>query len=251
MPLHASRSAPVAIVTGGARRIGAALCQALHQAGYNLIIHYHHSAQEASELAQRLNAQRPESVITCAADLNHLAGVNNLVTASLGAWGRLDVLINNASTFYPTPVSQASEDQWHDLMNSNLKAPFFLTQKLVPSLIKQRGCVINISDIFADRPMPGHSLYSIAKAGNNMLTKSLAQELAPDVRVNGIAPGAILWPEDEQGKAMVAPEKLRLIPLAQLGGAEAIARTALFLIREAPYITGQIIPVDGGRTLCQ
>lgn len=246
-----SPSSPVAVVTGGARRIGAALCEALHQAGFNVVIHHNRSAEQAELLAKKLNAQRPDSAITCAADLNLSAGIDTLANTSLQAWQRVDALINNASTFYPTAINQANETQWHDLMNSNLKAPFFLTQKLAPELIKQSGCVLNISDIFGQRPMPGHSIYSIAKAGNNMLTKSLALELAPKVRVNGIAPGAILWPEDAQGEVVVAPEKLAKIPLGQLGGTDAITRTALFLIKDSPYITGQIMAVDGGRTLAQ
>lgn len=251
MQHNTSSLPPVALVTGGARRIGAALCETLHQAGYNIVLHHNRSSAQALKLAQRLNEQRPDSVITCAADLNQSEGINALAEAALQAWQRLDVLINNASTFYPTPITQADESQWLDLLSSNLKAPFFLIQKLAPALKKQRGCVLNISDIFAERPMPGHSIYSIAKAGNNMLTKSLALELAPEIRVNAIAPGAILWPEDEQGEITASPEKLHKIPLAQLGGTEAITRTALFLIKDAPYITGQIIPVDGGRTLNQ
>lgn len=244
-------SRPVAVVTGGARRIGAAICRALHEADYNLIIHYHNSSQAAEELIASLNLKRPHSATGIQADLNQMAAIQSLGTACINTWGRVDTLINNASSFYPTPLANATEAQWNDLLNSNLKAPFFLSQQLAPALRKQQGCIINIADIFAQRPMPNHTIYSIAKAGNAMMTKAMALELAPNIRVNSVAPGAILWPEDEQGAEIATPEKLDIIPLNKLGGAETIAQAVLFLINQAPYITGHILNVDGGRTLRQ
>lgn len=241
----------VALVTGAARRIGAAICRALHMDDWNLVIHCNQSLAEAEALAHELNQLRPYSAQVVQADLTKMVDIQFLASAAPAAWGRLDALINNASTFFPTPISGATEEQWDNLLGSNLKAPFFLSQALYPELSQQRGCIINISDIFAVRPMPGHTIYSIAKAGNSMLTKSLALEMAPQVRVNGVAPGAILWPENADGKEVVNTDKLAQIPLGTLGGAQAIANTVKFLINESPYITGQILAVDGGRSLQQ
>ena len=241
----------VALVTGAARRIGAAICRTLHAEGWNLIIHCHQSLAAAEALATTLNQQRPKSAQIIQADLNKMMDVQFLASAAPAVWGRLDALVNNASTFYPTPIPDATENQWDDLVGSNLKAPFFLSQALYPELSQQHGCIINISDIFAVRPMPRHTIYSIAKAGNAMMTKSLALEMAPNVRVNGIAPGAILWPENEMGEEVISVDKLQQIPLGKLGGTQAIAGSVKFLIMESPYITGQIISVDGGRSLQQ
>jgi len=240
---------PVALVTGAARRIGAAICEALHNEGWNLIIHCNGSAAAATVLAEELNQRRTHSAQVVQADLNKMTDIQFLASAAPAAWGRLDALVNNASTFYPTPLQSATEAQWNDLIGSNLKAPFFLSQALQVALRETNGCIINISDIFSVRPMPQHTIYSIAKAGNSMLTKSLALELAPHIRVNGVAPGAILWPENASGEEVVNQEKLQQIPLGTLGGAGAIADTVKFLIKEAPYITGQIVTVDGGRSL--
>lgn len=246
-----SDSAPVALITGGARRIGAAIAENLHQAGFNIILHYRHSAADAETLANKLNQQRPASAITLAADLNHLHEIQQLAHRTLAAWQRLDVLINNASSFFSTPLDKATEDQWNDLMNSNLKAPFFLAQAFAGTLRSHAGCIINIADIHADRPLRQHPIYCAAKAGNVMLTKSLARELAPQVRVNGIAPGAILWPEQEGATTTSAQQDiLQKIPLERSGDPLDIARTVNFLVLDAPYITGQIITVDGGRSLC-
>ena len=245
-----SSSRPVALITGGARRIGAAIAETLHNAGYSIVLHYRHSAVDARLLADKLNQQHPNSAIALAADLNHLTEIQQLAHNVLQQWQRLDVLVNNASSFFPTPLADASESQWNDLMNSNLKAPFFLAQAFASELQQREGCIINIADIHADRPLKQHPIYCAAKAGNVMLTKSLARELAPRVRVNGIAPGAILWPEQEN-----APDEskqldiLQKIPLARSGSPEDIARTVKFLVQDAPYITGQIITVDGGRSL--
>lgn len=241
----------VALVTGAARRIGAAICRALHAVDWNLVIHCNQSLAAAEALADELNQLRPHSAQVVQADLTKMVDIQFLASAAPAAWGRLDALINNASTFFPTPISCVNEEQWDNLLGSNLKAPFFLSQALYPELSLQRGCIINISDIFAVRPMPGHTIYSIAKAGNSMLTKSLALEMAPQVRVNGVAPGAILWPENADGEEVVNTDKLAQIPLGTLGGVQAIANTVKFLIIESPYITGQILAVDGGRSLQQ
>lgn len=245
-------SPAVALVTGGARRIGATLVEQLHQHGYRVIIHYRHSAEEARALADRLNRQRPDSALTAAADLGRPADLAELARISSTHWGGLDALINNASDFYPTPVEQASEADWQRLMASNLKGPFFLIQALLPALRARRGCVLNMVDIHAERPLADHPIYCAAKAGLVALTRALARDLGPDIRVNGIAPGAILWPEDEGGdSAFTAAEKQRLqqLPAGRIGQPEDLAHTALFLLRQAPYITGQILAVDGGRSL--
>lgn len=241
---------PVALITGSARRIGAQLSRRLHANNYRVVIHYLNSETEAKALADELNAERADSAIALKADLNKPGEIDALAKAAVQQWQRLDVLINNASSFYPTPVGQASPEQWDDLINSNLKAPFFLTQALVPALREAGGCVLNIADIHADRPLKNHPIYCAAKAGNVMLTKSLARELAPEIRVNGIAPGAILWPEHSGEFNDFDKQKiLSKIPLERHGDPSDIAETALFLITRAPYITGQIISVDGGRTL--
>jgi pteridine reductase len=249
----ANQSPPyqVALVTGAARRIGAAICRVLHADNWQLVIHCNRSLAAAEALAEELNQVRPNSAQVVQADLNKMVDIQFLASAASAAWGRLDALVNNASTFFPTAIPGATEEQWDNLLGSNLKAPFFLSQALYPELSQRRGCIINISDIFAVRPMPGHTIYSIAKAGNSMLTKSLALEMAPQVRVNGVAPGAMLWPENATGEEMTNPEKLTKIPLGTLGGAEAIANTVKFLIKDSPYITGQILAVDGGRSLQQ
>lgn len=241
----------VALVTGAARRIGADICRALHAEGWNLVIHYNQSQEQAEALADTLNQARPRSAQTVQADLNKMVDIQFLAAAAPAAWGRLDALVNNASSFFPTPLPDATDEQWEALLGSNLKAPFFLSQALYPELRQQRGCIINISDIFAVRPMPRHTIYSIAKAGNAMMTKSLALEMAPDVRVNSVAPGAILWPENETGEEVVSHDKLQQIPLGRLGGVQAVSDTVKFLINNSPYITGQIIAVDGGRSLQQ
>ncbi|WP_062061336.1 pteridine reductase [Cellvibrio sp. OA-2007] len=245
----------VALVTGAAKRIGAEIARQLHQENFNVVIHYHHSAKAAQALVDELNDLREKSAICIAADLNNLAQINNLAAQAEQYWQRFDLLVNNASSFYPTPIGETSDDDWNQLINSNLKAPFFLAQALAPALKKYRGCIINIADIYADKPLKKHSVYSIAKAGNVMLTKTLAQELAPDVRVNGIAPGAILWPDDDHKKPVdrLSDENkekmLAKIPLQQRGHELDITHTILFLAKNAPYITGQVLTVDGGRTL--
>jgi pteridine reductase len=240
---------PVALVTGAARRIGLEIAQQLHRADFNIVLHYRHSITEAQAAADAMNQIRPNSVCLIQAELNTVAAVQKLAASALQTWGRIDVLVNNASAFYPTPLGSASEDDWNDLMSSNLKAPFFLAQALAEELKKRSGCIINIADIHAERPLKNHAIYCAAKAGNVMLIKSLARELAPQVRVNGIAPGAILWPKQSDSDAVAQQEILEKIPLQHRGSAEDIARTVLFLIQDAPYITGQIIAVDGGRSI--
>lgn len=241
---------PVALITGAARRIGAEIAQQLHRAGYNIVLHYRNSASEADRLAKSLNQLRADSARIIAADLNDINALQALADHALNAWGRLDALINNASAFYPTPIGTVTEREWDDLFNSNLKAPFFLAQALANELKKNHGCIINIADIHAQRPLKDHPVYCAAKAGNIMLTQSLARELAPQVRVNGIAPGAILWPEQQSDLTEKAKQEiLEKIPLQKRGSAQDIARSVLFLVAEAPYITGQILAVDGGRSI--
>ena len=245
-----THEAPVALITGSAQRIGAAITRMLHELGYNTIIHYRHSASSAQKLASELNGIRKNSAASVAADLNDHQSILNLAETAVGIWGRIDVLINSASSFYPTPIGSATELQWDELVNSNMKAPFFLSQALAPALARQKGAIINIADIYAEKPLAQHTIYCMAKAGNAMLTKSLAMELAPMIRVNGIAPGAILWPDQGGANEEQAQTKLlEKIPLGRTGLQEDIANTVVFLLRNAPYITGQIISVDGGRTL--
>jgi pteridine reductase len=241
---------PVALITGGAQRIGAAIAEHLHANGYNLVIHYRYSRQPAEALVKKLNQQRANSAVCFAADLQNIAALQQLAEQALAQWKRLDALINNASAFSPTPIGSATEQDWDQLIASNMKAPFFLAQALAPALKKQAGCIINMADIYADKPLAQHTIYCIAKAGNVMLTKSLAVELAPAVRVNGIAPGAILWPSAADDSHALQQEKiLARSPLQRTGNTNDIVRTVLFLLRDALYITGQIFNVDGGRSL--
>src|SRR5690606_3196637 len=192
-----SSSNPVVLITGSARRIGACIARHLHPLGYKIALHHRNSVQEAKALAADLNQLRANSVITIYGDLNQLNEIQQVVDAAVAHWGRLDAVINNASSFYPTPLGSVTQEQWDDLLNSNLKAPFFIAQAAAKALQISHGCIINIADIYADRPLKDHPVYCAAKAGNVMLTMSLARELAPNVRVNGIAPGAILWPEQD------------------------------------------------------
>ena len=238
----------VALITGAAHRIGATTARTLHAAGINIVIHYRNSSQGAEALQQELETLRPDSVQLVQANLHQVSQFDALIAQVVEQWGRLDILVNNASTFYPTPIGNIDEQQWEDLIGSNLKAPLFLSQAAAPYLQQQQGNIINIVDIHADRPLKEHTVYSLAKAGLAMLTKSLARELGPDVRVNGVAPGAILWPENEMDDA-TKEEILSRTALKRTGEPQDIANTALFLIRDAHYITGQILNVDGGRTL--
>ncbi len=240
----------VVLVTGAAKRIGAEITRVFHAAGFNILLHYNHSQDEAQQLKAKLESQRPNSVALMSLDLVNNTDWESLEDKCMQDWGRLDVLVNNASTFYPTPFGKVSEAEWNDLIGSNLKAPYFLSQALAPCLKEFAGNIVNICDIHGDRPLKGYSAYSIAKAGLAMMTRGLAKELAPEVRVNGIAPGAILWPEEQaELKDSTKATIIRQIPLKRQGAPEDVANAALFLARDAPYINGQILSVDGGRSL--
>jgi len=241
---------PVALITGGGRRIGAEITRHLHQAGFNVLIHYLRSAEEAEQLAANLNNARPNSAKVLRADLNDMAQVKQLAEDAQKSWQRVDVLINNASSYYPTEFGTVKESEWDDLLSSNTKAPFFLSQALAPALTAQQGAIVNIVDIHAQSPLANYSPYTIAKAGNAMLTKSLARELAPAVRVNGVAPGVIIWPEKQAEHSQAEKDRiLSQVPLAREGTASDIAKTVCFFVKDAPYITGQILAVDGGRSI--
>jgi pteridine reductase len=239
-----------ALISGGARRVGAEIARTLHGHGMNLVIHYRSSKDDAHALQAELEKNRANSVALVQGDLLATARLPAVVEEAAAAFGRLDALVNNASSFYPTPVGSATEHQWDDLIGTNLKAPFFLAQAAWPHLRKTHGCIINIADIHGERPIKRYPIYSAAKAGLVMLTKSLARELAPEVRVNAIAPGTIMWPEGEaEVSAAQKQEMLARIPLKRSGVPSDIAATALFLIRDASYVNGQVIAVCGGRTV--
>jgi len=238
----------VVLVTGAARRIGAAIVTCLQENGARVAIHYRGSADEAEQLAASLNDTRADSAKAFQADLLDTGSIASLVTAVIDWSGQLDGLVNNASTFYPTPVGEITEDHWTDLAGSNFKAPLFLSQEVAPHLQQSNGAIVNIVDIHAQRPLRDHALYGSAKAALAMLTRSLAKDLAPDIRVNGVAPGAILWPEDGMTDA-VQDSILRQVPLQRAGNPDDIAGCVLYLLRDASYITGQIIAVDGGRSI--
>ncbi len=236
------------LITGGARRVGAEIARTLHSAGANVVIHYRSSAAAAIALAEHFNRIRPRSAAIYAAHLSTAGAPEKLVAMTLEEFGRLDILINNASSFYATPLGQISLPQWDDLMGSNLKAPLFLSQAAAPWLRAQRGLIINMVDIHAFRPLKAHPVYSTAKAGLAMLTRALARELGPEIRVNGIAPGPVLWPEGDMEDELKR-EIIDKTALKRHGTPADVARTALFLAQDAPYITGQIIAVDGGRSI--
>ncbi len=237
-----------AFVTGSSKRIGAATVRLLHEANYNVIIHCRSSRQEADELANDLNKQRVNSANVIQGDLNDEKIYDTLIDQAYQCWGRLDVLINNASSFFPTPVGSITMKNWDNLVNSNMKAPLFLSQAAAPYLKKTHGCIINMIDVHGQRPMKEHPVYCAAKAGLAMLTMSLAKELGPEIRVNGVAPGAILWPENDISEA-TKNIILERTSLKRPGQPLDIAKTILFLVKDADYITGQIIAVDGGRSI--
>ena len=240
----------VALITGAAQRIGECIASELHHAEFNIIIHYRNSAGQAQELVEKLNGVRSNSAHCLQADLADQEAIASLATHALQQWGRLDALVNNASSFYPTDFLSATTAQWDDLIAGNVKGAFFLTQALAPALEKTSGCIINLIDIHAETPLKNHSIYCIAKAGAAMMTKSLARDLGPHIRVNGISPGAILWPENDA--ELTEQQQLAIleqVPLKKTGEPGDIARTAKFLICDAPYISGQIIAVDGGRSV--
>jgi pteridine reductase len=236
-----------ALVTGAGKRLGAATARALHAEGMNLLIHYNRSEEEAQTLAQELNGIRPDSAAIAQADLANTQGLESLVKAAL-QWDGLDVLVNNASSFRPTPMGSIGEDDWDDLMGSNLKAPLFLAQAAAPHLKKNHGCIVNMIDIHAYRPLREHTVYCAAKAGLVMLTLSLAKELGPEVRVNGVAPGPVLWPEAPMD-ATTKKSILEATALKRKGSPDDIAGAIIYLVRDADYVTGQILAVDGGRSI--
>ena len=236
------------LVTGGAKRLGAAIGRRLHAAGANLVVHYHRSRPAADALVADLEAVRAGSAVAVQADLHDVERLPALVGAAVARYGRLDVLVNNASSFYPTPVGSITPAQFDDLVGTNLRAPLFLSQAAAPALAGTRGLILNMVDIHGRRPLKAHPVYSAAKAALEMLTQSLARELGPEVRVNGIAPGPVLWPERDLDESL-KDEIIARTALKRPGSPEDIARTAYFLAAEAPYVTGQVIVVDGGRSL--
>jgi pteridine reductase len=238
----------VFLITGAAKRLGAAIARGVHAEGANVAIHFHHSATDAQRLRDELNAARGNSASTIQGDLLDAARLPEIVASAVATFGRLDALVNNASSFYSTPLGSISLAQWDDLIGTNLKAPLFLAQAAAPHLRQARGLIVNMIDIHAQRPLPAHPVYSTAKAGLAMLTRSLARELGPEVRVNGIAPGPILWPEagiDPQ----LQEEIIAKTQLKRSGSPEDIVRAVLFFAKDAPYVTGQILAVDGGRSV--
>lgn len=245
---EATLDGKTALVTGAARRIGAAITERLHDAGARVAIHFGQSEIEAHALRDRLDRKRPGSAEVFQADLADAGQLAPLVESAVSWGGGLDVLVNNASSFYPTPLGRISEEHWRDLISTNLMAPLFLAQSAWPHLRDRRGAIVNLVDIHAVRPLRDHLAYSSAKAGLAMLTRGLAREMAPEVRVNGVSPGAILWPES----GMTEPDKEKIvaqIPLKRSGEPDDIAGCVLYLVRDAPYITGQIVAVDGGRSI--
>ncbi len=237
-----------ALITGAGKRIGACIARTLHRAGAGIVIHYRGSEGPAEALAGELNAIRGHSALTVKADLCDTARLDVLLGDITGRTGRLDILVNNASSFYPTPLGSITEQQWDDLVGTNLKAPLFLSQAAEPYLRDHGGVIINIIDIHSQRPLRHHAVYGLAKAGLAMLTRTLARDLAPAIRVNGVSPGAILWPEDS------IPDRVKdniigQVPMKRAGQPDDIANCVLYLVRDADYVTGQIIAVDGGRSI--
>ena len=237
----------VVLITGGAKRVGAAICRRLHAAGASLMLHYRESAGEARLLQAELNHQRKDSVALIQADLLDLAKVQSLIDQTVQTFGKLDALINNASSFFPTPVGEITAESWEDLIGTNLRAPLFIAQAAAPALKKTQGAIVNITDIHAERPLKNYVVYSVAKAGLVGLTRSLARELAPEVRVNAVAPGPILWPDDDSFDELSRQRIISNTPLKREGTPEDIAKAVHFLLFEATYVTGETINVDGGR----
>ena len=237
----------VVLITGGAKRVGAAICRRLHGAGANLMLHYRASAGEARLLQAELNHARANSVALIQADLLDIAKLPSLVEQTVQTFGRLDGLVNNASSFFPTPLGEITADDWDDLIGTNLQAPLFLAQAAAPALRKAQGAIVNIADIHAERPLKNYVVYSVAKAGLVGLTRSLARELAPEVRVNAVAPGPVLWPDDESFDELSRQRIISHTPLKREGTPDDIAGAVYFLLADAHYVTGETINVDGGR----
>jgi pteridine reductase len=246
--MNPSHPRPVALITGGAKRVGAVIARTLHAAGYDLALHCRHSIDEATALAEALTAQRAGSVLIVQAELADTQALPRLVDDTLSRYGRLDALINNASAFYPTPIGTATPAQWNELFASNAQAPFFLTQAALPALRTAHGAIVNIVDIYAERAIAEHPIYVMAKGALAAMTRTLALDLAPDVRVNGVAPGAVMWPSD--GKPYDDQQAMRArTPLGRDGTPEDVAGAVLWLLRDAPFVTGQILRIDGGRSI--
>ena len=246
--LHGALTGKAALITGAARRVGATIARRLHAAGANIVLHYRSSAEPSQALAAELNEIRAHSVVRVEADLLDLNQLQTLPAIATSNFGTLDILVNNASTFYPTPMGDITEIDWNDLIGTNLKAPLFLSQAASTALRISNGLIVNIADIHGTRPLSRHPVYSIAKAGVIMLTQSLARELGPSVRVNAVAPGPVMWPEDGMDKELQAKIVDRTA-LKRPGSPDDVARAVLFFATEAPYITGQILAVDGGRSV--
>jgi pteridine reductase len=239
---------PVALITGGAKRVGAVIARTLHAAGYDLALHCRHSIDEATALAKELTAQRAGSVLVVQAELADTAALPRLIDETLSRYGRLDALVNNASAFYPTPIGTTTPEQWNELFASNAQAPFFLTQAALPALRAAHGAIVNIVDIYAERAIADHPIYVMAKGALVAMTRTLALDLGPDIRINGVAPGAVMWPSD--GKTYDDQQAMRArTPLGRDGTPEDVAGAVLWLLRDAPFVTGQIIRVDGGRSV--
>ncbi|GAA0681821.1 pteridine reductase [Dyella marensis] len=239
---------PVALITGGVKRVGAEIARTLHAAGYDLVLHFRSSVNEAVALAAELEHQRAGSTLAIQGELADLDGLPAMIEQALQHYGRLDALVNNASAFFPTPVGSATTAQWNELFASNAQAPFFLAQAATPALRETHGAIVNLVDVYAERPLANHPIYCMAKAALAAMTRSLALDLAPDIRVNGIAPGAVMWPSDgkpyDDQQAMLART-----PLRRAGSPQDVAGAVLWLLRDAPFVTGQIIRIDGGRSL--
>lgn len=248
MPSKSIHAEPVALVTGGARRIGAAIVRALHAAGMKVVIHYRASTVDAQALASELENARAGSVVLASGDLCDTATATALIQTATQRFGRLDLLVNNASSFYPTPLGKTSDAQFDDLIGTNLKAPFFLAQAAADALTSTQGAIINIADLYADRPMKSYLVYSAAKAALVSLTRSLARELAPSVRVNAISPGVILWPEGD-GDEHAQHRIIARTPLERMGTPADIQSAVLFLAHDAKFVTGQVLYIDGGRSI--
>ncbi len=246
--MHTAHAQPVALITGAAHRIGAVIARTLHAAGYDVALHYRHSAADAAALAAELEARRAHSTLLLPAELTEIAALPALIDALLMHYGRLDALVNNASTYYATPVGAATAAQWDELFGANARAPFFLSQAAAPALRNTGGAIVNIADIYAERPLPAHTLYCMSKAALVMLTRSLAVELGPEIRVNAIAPGNILWSTNPV-KAETPAIVTQRTTLARQGSPQEIADAVLYLLRDARYCSGVVLPVDGGRLL--
>jgi len=240
----------VALITGAARRIGAEIAHVLHEAGWNIVLHHHRSQEDATQLCALFNKTRPHSATMLQADLSETSQLEKIVQRAASEWGQLDALINNASRFYKTLSHHVTEDQWDDLLNSNLKAPFFLCQAAKKYLQERKGCIVNITDVHGERPMRDYNVYCISKAGLIMLTKSLAKEWGPDIRVNAVSPGSVMLPEGDNTLTKEEEKKIvNRIALQRHGTPQDVARAVLYLVNDADYVTGTVLAVDGGRSL--